>query len=79
MDTNPKYIVYYEGKIETFVIFPCLIKHVDMAPHAGIGTIISAGFVNNWFECYGESIGLGKKSRIEKDTALIRAHFSYEK
>ncbi len=79
MDTNPKYIVYYEGTVETFVIFPYLIKHINMASHIGFGSIISAGFVNDWFDCYGESIGLGKKSRVEADTALIREHFKYEK
>ncbi len=78
MDTNPKYIVYYDDKVKTFVIFPHTIKHNTIGFAIGFERIISAGFINDWFECYGESIGLGKKSRVEEDTALVRKHFKYK-
>lgn len=79
MDTNPKYIVWYDlNETECFSIFPGFIRHTTMGDFIGRGTIISAGFINNWFECYGESIGLNKKSRVEKDTALVRKQFNYK-
>ncbi len=79
MDTNPKYLTYEDNLgNETFLIFPYFIKHDTIGFHIGYDKIISAGFVNDWFECYGKSIGLNKKSRVEKDTALLRKLFNYK-
>ena len=82
MDTNPKYIVWKTPTgPDAFIIFSNFIKHDQMALMLNVFPeyIKGAGFVNDWFECYGESISLKKKSRIEEDTTLIRKCFKYEK
>jgi len=77
----PKYIIYRgHMDMEEFVIFPNYITHPNMAFRMDIRAklVISAGFVNNWFECFGKSISLKVESRGDIDTALLRKAFVYQ-
>ncbi len=66
-----KYIVFDTGFCEMIVVFPNAAQHRDFAVMPW--TVVSAGFVRQtnggFWQCYGESISLGVKSRLE-DTAL---------
>ena len=72
-----KYVVFANpvGK-ETITIFPSIVMHVEMADLVkGVSKRlkpISAGFINERGECYGESISLGGlESREQEDTDIL--------
>lgn len=78
-----KYVVINRRGLETPVIFSEIDVHAD---HVRAGDdIISAGFcrfaVNPWGEvgvgCWGESIGLGVKSRFVEDENVILRHHEF--
>lgn len=66
-----------ENKRDAFILFPDNVTHLGMSrllgyDHVGI---ISAGFVRltpDGPECYGESIGLSKKS-IQNDSGYMKS------
>lgn len=71
-----KYIIYDNGLFEVPYIFPFEIKHVDFAVNMQISLerIVAAGSIRHskkGMQCWGTSIGLGKKSRNEVDEDLI--------
>jgi hypothetical protein len=75
-----KYVVILSNEIETPIIFPETEKHID---HVQLHQkIISAGFcrfgVNAdntlGISCWGQSVGLGAKSRYKEDEDLIIRH-----
>ena len=71
---NAKYIVIKprDGS-ESIIIFSHLLNHSSvikqMAPDHGV-EVLSAGFINYKFRCWGESHSLKIASREEKDTKL---------
>ena len=70
---NAKYIIVKtRDNGEYPIIFPLRVTHKQMATRNG--EPISAGFVNDRLECFGESDSLGIKSRPE-DTAIIKDMF----
>lgn len=68
-----KYIVV-KGLVEEIIIFSPTITHAVMAVNFN-QQVISAGFVDKNWNCYGESISLGVKSRIE-DTKIAQSIFA---
>jgi hypothetical protein len=75
MNGQAKYIVV-EKDYELIYIFPSLVQHADTFRDVG-GKIISAGFINERWECFGKSVSLQVGSREEKDTALAKKLFAY--
>ena len=78
--TNTKYIAVAirEHAIPVIILFPAVINHVDMAKamkDIGYKVWKSAGFVDEFMQCYGESQGLGLKS---KSTDTDRLHTQLE-
>lgn len=72
-----KYITYNDSVIDTILVFPQYTYHRDITIH---GKILGAGFieiVNNTWNCYGESISLGVKSRPE-DTRIANTLLSFK-
>lgn len=75
-----KYIVIKHPRYatDTIIMFPEYIPHKDFHDDLDVhGEIVSAGFMllrNGEFICYGESVGLGVKSRPE-DSALTNKMF----
>ena len=76
---STKYIIVTDNPdhgIERFIMFDAGINHNDMAkamerlrfPH-----VLAAGFVNEFMDCYGESMTLRLKSRGEEDTYRLHA------
>jgi len=68
-----KYLVIAHDGMEVPVVFPSIIPHVELA----FGRkVVSAGFcritAGGW-ECYGESMGISKKSRGDEDSRLLTA------
>lgn len=74
-----KYIVVTDNPdhgIERFIMFDAGINHKDMAkamerlryPH-----VISAGFIDEFMNCYGESMTLHIRSRGKKDTYRLHS------
>jgi hypothetical protein len=71
-----KYIVVavYGGHCEKIIIFDKDIKHKTMAnlmKQAGYRTLVSAGFIDEFMQCYGESSSTGVSSRKERDTKIL--------
>lgn len=83
-----KYIVYMDSdRFEKFITFDDFTNHSDFRD---IGRILGAGFVRitseivddleefrsytEKYECYGESISLGIKSRNEKDSKILNGY-----
>lgn len=59
------------------VLFSPIIKHSEMARYIAAtcgGKIKSAGFVDVYGNCYGESVGLNLRSK-EEDTGLLKAQY----
>lgn len=76
---NIKYIVFDTGLCHMIVVFPGVAQHRDFRDLPW--EVVSAGFVKqlddgSW-QCYGESISLGVKSRPE-DTALANRQLGME-
>jgi hypothetical protein len=75
---SAKYIVIVNREIaeEKMIIFPHNIKHSDMAKAMevlGYDYVVSAGFIDDYLQCYGESASLMmKRSRKKVDTDLLR-------
>ncbi len=69
-EMTTKYIVYTDGDdMEKMVIFCGLERHAYRA--IDLGTVVSAGFIDGQYRCYGESGSLDVKSR-DRDTDLLR-------
>lgn len=74
-----------ENTRDVVVVFPRSIQHLFMARQLGICTqigVISAGFVrydvDGKPECYGESIGLRRKSRGVEDTQRLNDYINID-
>lgn len=64
-----KYITFDTGYTEAIIVFPFILMHRDIQVP---GTVLGAGFIeldNNKWICYGESVSLNVKSRVE-DTKI---------
>ena len=76
-----KYIVIESNGLETPIIFSETERHIDIIINSDF-KLISAGFCrfgvnrsgNLQVSCWGESLGLNKKSRLEVDEQLILKH-----
>ncbi len=66
-----KYIVF-QAQEEYIIVFPTMISHSEVSK--GL-LVISAGFVNEYRICYGDSITLKVASRVE-DTQLSKEQYS---
>ena len=71
-----KYIVVsdVDGNIERMIIFPSSMKHSTMAKamkRQRLPNVISAGFIDEFMKCYGESLTVRSKSRGQKDTDML--------
>ena len=79
MFTGTKYIVMSNCiKDEKIFIFSGTINHSDMVKamkRLRFDEVISAGFVDEFMQCYGESATLHKKSR-DIDTILLKSMLS---
>ena len=76
MMTRTKYIVVDNDSIliEHIIIFPAMVSHKSMADAMkllSLPNVRSAGFIDEFMQCYGESMTLGKKSR-NIDTTLLK-------
>jgi len=74
---NTKYIVVNNDSIltEHMIIFPAMISHEAMALAMKLmllPNVISAGFIDEFMQCYGESFTLKKQSRKDIDTLLLK-------
>jgi hypothetical protein len=58
---------------EKMIVFPSSMKHKTIAKAMVKGRfiIISAGFIDEFLKCYGESMTVNKKSRGEYDTLML--------
>jgi hypothetical protein len=80
---NAKYIVVanlFSG--EKIIIFPSEIDHIQMTNAMGMGQlrydqVVSAGRIDDFMQCYGESITLNLKSRDE-DTVILKKMLNIE-
>ncbi len=59
-----------EDGIEAIIVFPKFIPHRNIAKF--FTTIISAGEINEKYECFGNSGSLKLKSRGKTDTLLFK-------
>ena len=82
MRKKVKYIIFENNGVETPIVFPDTLAHVDMAQGR---EIVSAGFVDFYrvgdfvaVGCYGESVSLKVASRKQKDEAVILKEFNLE-
>ncbi len=66
-----KYVVLKGHIIDEIYVFGDIVQHSDFAS-GFFQDVISAGFVSENFECYGESFSLKVKSRGDIDTKLLR-------
>jgi len=79
--TGTKYIVVssdFSG--EQLIMFPSVIKHDKMAKamkRLRYPNVISAGFIDEFMQCYGESTSLRLKSR-DIDTILLKSMLSID-
>ena len=74
MFAQTKYIVCSNGFTEQMIIFPPTIKHETMAQvmkRARYHECVSAGFIDEFLKCYGESMTVNRKSRGELDTLML--------
>lgn len=83
MFRNSKYIVVADddGYIEKMIIFPESMKHKTMAKamsRARFPKVVSAGFINEFLECYGESLSTNARSRNEVDTKMLHKMLEIE-
>jgi hypothetical protein len=78
-----KYVVVehpeWDG-IQVPIIFPEILEHKYAARLGRAGKVISAGFctvdpIAGLVEAHGESVGLGVRSRGQKDAELLRICF----
>lgn len=83
MFTCTKYIVIgykdssglFNVGLEKMIVFPFNIKHSEMAKAMRLfryDAIVSAGFIDEFLQCFGESSSLMIGSRKEVDTNLLR-------
>ena len=73
---NTKYIVLEDDfvKSPSIIVFPSNISHKNMSDalkRIRFNKVISAGFIDEFMKCYGESQTLNLKSRFEEDTLLL--------
>ena len=80
--TGTKYIVVAnDNHYEQMILFPSNLRHDQMAramkrlryPH-----IVSAGFVDDYMQCYGESTSVRRCSRGDTDTIMLKAMLSID-
>jgi len=81
--SNPKYIVAANNYLPNgriFVFHPA-IDHRIMYNHIrelGYGEVVSAGFVDEFMQCYGRSMSLSTLSRPNRDTELLKKFFNIQ-
>ena len=80
--TGCKYIVVSNDVLRTdnMIIFPANIGHDQMAKMMGMLTlknVLSAGFIDEFMQCYGESSTLRKQSR-DIDTTILKTMLSID-
>lgn len=83
MFTLPKYIVlgYEDVALEKMIVFPHNIRHDTMAKAMRFllyDHIVSAGFIDEFLQCFGESNSLMIKSRKQVDTDLFKEMMDIE-
>lgn len=73
-----KYIVVRQGGIEEPFIFSDTQAHADVARKVG-GIVMGAGFcginAEGQFSCWGESVTLKIKSRLDEDNRTLNRRF----
>ncbi len=79
-----KYIIFDQNGLELPVVFPEMIGHDSMKNVFGNCPVVSAGFcrfhaqdVGVVIACWGESVSLGVKSRLEDSEVLSRVNENY--
>lgn len=81
MTKHPKYIVVKVFHEERMFIFDAGLGH-DVFYHQmqklGYDQLVSAGHIDEYMKCYGESVSLFKQSRPEEDTKLLRSFLNME-
>ena len=73
-----KYIVVADadGISEKMIMFDGSLMHETVAKamaRARYPKVVSAGFVDAYMNCFGESMSVGKRSRDDIDSLMIRA------
>lgn len=76
MFENAKYIVVGDASMnEKMIVFPPSLKHetvFNVMKRARFETLVSAGFIDEFCQCYGESVSTYTKSRKEIDTLILK-------
>ena len=79
--TGTKYIVVKNAsEVEKIIVFPSEIDHIHMAKameRLRYPTVVSAGFIDEFMQCYGESMTLRKQSR-DIDTLVLKTMLSID-
>ena len=91
MFENAKYIVVgnqmgpdgYDNSLLNIIIFPfhASISHEVMfkvIKRARFNTLVSAGFIDEFIQCYGSSTSLRASSRPNEDTKLLHKMFNIQ-
>jgi hypothetical protein len=78
--TGTKYIVVSNDNVEQMIVFPASINHIDMAKamkRMRFHNVVSAGFIDEFMQCYGESTTLRTKAR-DIDTLMLKTMLSID-
>ena len=78
--TGTKYVVVANDFDEKLIMFPATINHDEMAKameRLRFPKILSAGFIDEFMQCYGESTTLRLKSR-DIDTTILKSMLSID-
>jgi hypothetical protein len=78
--TGTKYIVVSNDFDKHMIIFPAIINHDQMAKamqKLRFPKVESAGFIDEFMQCYGESSTLRLKSR-DIDTSILKSMLSID-
>jgi hypothetical protein len=84
MFLNAKYVVvsYRENAyLEKIFPFDNSIQHsamFEILKSAGFDSVVSAGFIDEFMQCYGSSTSLRANSRPAEDTKLLKSMFSID-
>ena len=78
--TGTKYIVVANDFDEKMIMFPATINHDQMSKameRLRFPKVVSAGFIDEFMQCYGESTTLRIKSR-DIDTTILKSMLSID-
>ncbi len=75
--SKAKYVIINDKGIEMPIVFNPLIEHTNFQ-HLDI---VAAGWcrkVENVYDCFGKSVGLGIKSRLQEDSNILNGFLFYD-